>query len=364
MFAARLERVRGRLGAEGLSAFLVTSLSHDQLLPNVYYVSGFTGSTAALLITARRRFIITDSRYHEQVRQQVDPGFELVDNTGKKLLEEVLPVLAREHGLSRIAFDAANVTHQAAGKLASNGVDWVPVSGWVEELRAVKDEVEIGRIRAAVKLGEQVLTEVLGLIGPDATEADVAAEIEYRGLKLGAQGTSFTSIVATGANAAKPHAGFTRQKLVSGAPLTIDMGVRLDGYCSDMTRTLFVRDCPAKWAGIYSVVRQAKDLALAAVKPGMLGREVDAVARDYIAQEGYGEYFGHGLGHGVGIEVHEGPTLSRTSETPLAHGNVVSDEPGIYLPGEGGVRIEDLLLVTEQGAENLNTLSTSITVVG
>jgi Xaa-Pro aminopeptidase len=208
------------------------------------------------------------------------------------------------------------------------------------------------------------MQELWEVIGPDTTEADLAAEIHYRALKYGASGYSFDPIIASGKNSAKPHAGFTPEKLVPGTPLTIDMGIKLNGYCSDMTRTVFYKDCPPKWEKIYGIVREAKDLAFDAYRPGKLGKEVDAVARRHIADNGYGECFGHGLGHGIGIEVHESPNAGSLSEIPLSEGNVLSDEPGIYLAGEGGIRIEDLVVVRPDKPENLNVLDTELRVVG
>jgi len=288
-----------------------------------------------------------------------------VDNTGKKFAEEILPNLADTATIKQIGFDAAHVTYTALQKLqVADNREFTPTTGWVEDLRIIKDEAEIELLRASVRMNEEVLEACLNIIGPETTEADLAAEIHYQALKRGAQGYSFDPIVASGTNSSKPHAGFTSGKLVPAAPLTIDMGIILDGYCSDMTRTVFYQDCPANWEKIYRLVREAKDQAFAAIRPGKLGREIDAVARDMIYGAGYEGKFEHGLGHGVGIEVHEQPTLSRMGEQELKPGMVVSDEPGIYLPGQGGIRIEDMVVVRENGAENLNELSTELRIVG
>lgn len=359
MCEARLQLVRDRLAAEGLDALLITSL------PNIYYLSGFTGSTAVLVVTRANAWFITDFRYHEQVGQQVPSSFTLVDNTGRKLIQEVLPGLADSADLKRVGFESQHLAHAVFAKLAEmNGMGFAPTDGWVEDLRMIKDEDEIERLRAAVRLNERVFSELLALIGPETTEADLAAEIHYRALKYGAQGYSFDPIVASGAHAAKPHAGFTAERLVPEQPLTIDMGVKLNGYCSDMTRTVFYRDCPPRWEQVYDLVRRAKDQAFAQIRPGRLGREIDAVARELINGAGYEGKFEHGLGHGVGVEVHEQPTLSSVGEKELRPGMVVTDEPGIYLPGEGGVRIEDMVVVRDEGAENLNELDTELIVVG
>lgn len=359
MHDARVQRVQQRLESEGLDALLVSSL------PNIYYLSGFTGSTALAVITRRNAWFITDFRYHEQVAQQVSGGFTLVDNTGKKLVDDILPNLPDSADLKKSGFESQHVIHATFVKLAAmNGNQFVPTESWIEDMRIIKDESEIERLRASVRLNERIFSEILGTITADTTEADLAAEIHFRALRYGASGYSFDPIVASGAHAAKPHAGFTTDKLTAGTPLTIDMGVELDGYCSDMTRTVFYQDCPPEWEKIYGIVRQAKDRAFTAIRPGKLGKEVDAVARELIYAAGFEGKFGHGLGHGVGIEVHEQPSLSSLGEKELKPGMVVTDEPGIYLPDRGGVRIEDMIVVREDGAENLNQLDTDLHVVG
>lgn len=359
MFEARIDKLLARIESEGLDGLLITSL------PNIFYLSGYTGSTAMLILTRGHKWFLTDFRYHEQFAAEVWPGWTLVDNTGRKLIADVLPNLADASQLKRMGFESNVLTHAVYTKLlADESRTFVPTVGWVEELRLVKDETEIERLRATVRLNERIFTELLEVVRPDTTEAQLAAEIHYRALMYGAKGYSFEPIVASGVHASKPHAGFTTEPLVRGAPLTIDMGVQLDGYCSDMTRTVFVGDCPPEWERVYRLVREAKDQAFAAIRPGKLGRDIDAVARDLIYAAGFEGKFEHGLGHGVGIEVHEGPTLSKMGDKELRPGMVVTDEPGIYLPGEGGVRIEDMLVVREDGAEMLNTLDTELRVVG
>jgi Xaa-Pro aminopeptidase len=359
MYRERTARLIEQLKASELDALLVTSL------PNIQYLSGFTGSTALVLVSPAGSWFITDSRYTERVGKTLEPCFTLVDNTGLKLVEEVLPTLDGATAFKRVGFEAAHMNVAAQQRYsAAAKFTWVPTENLVEDLRIIKDESEIELIRQAVLLGERIFTELLGVCGPDTTENDLAAEISYRAMKYGAEGVSFSPIIATGPNSAMPHASYTSQKLVPGAPLTFDMGVRLNGYISDMTRTVFYKDCPEKWARIYNIVREAKDLAASAIKPGLLGKQIDAVARNIISKQGYGENFGHGLGHGVGIEVHEQPRLAKVSETELKPGMCVTDEPGIYLPGEGGIRIEDILVVRPGGAENLNTLETGIKVIG
>jgi Xaa-Pro aminopeptidase len=359
MYSARLERIQNRLEAEGLDALLVSAL------PNIRYLTGFSGSTALVLISRAGSWFITDFRYHEQYGQEVDPAFALHDNSNRDLVRDVLPGLTAEAGLRHVGIEADHVTATLFQKLQGlDGAQVQPTTGWVEGLRMVKDSAELEKIDAAIRLNEEIFLEVSALAGPDITEADLAAEIEYRALKRGASGSSFRPIIASGPNSAKPHAGFSQSRLVPGTPLTFDMGMKLDGYCSDMTRTVFFKDCPAQWERVYNIVREAKDRAAAALRPGVTGKEVDAVARDYITEQGHGEHFGHGLGHGIGIEVHEGPRLAKVGVLELRPGHVVTNEPGIYLPGEGGIRIEDIFVVTEDGARNMNSLDTEIRIVG
>jgi Xaa-Pro aminopeptidase len=357
-YSARCTQLLSRVESDGLNALLVTSL------PNISYLSGFTGSTAMLLLTPTDRYFITDGRYTVQVAQEVDPSFTLVDNTNRKLLEDVLPGIAASAGWQKIGFEAAHTTHASSAKYVGAKWEFVPTESWVEDLRMVKDAAEIELIRAAIRLNERVFSEAIAKIGPDTTEADVAAEIYYLGVKYGASKVSFDPIVASGPNGSKPHARFSSDRLVPGTPITIDMGMRLDGYCSDMTRTVFYKECPPQWEKIYMTVRAAKDAAMAAVKPGLLGKDIDAVARQVMTEQGLPETFNHGLGHGIGVEVHEAPRLAKTGDAALAAGMVITDEPGYYLDGVGGMRIEDIFVVRDSGAENLNTLGTELIVLG
>lgn len=358
MHDARIRRLQARLDAEGLDALLISAL------PNVFYLSAFTGSAASLLITPAERWLITDFRYHGRMDTEVQGGWQLADNSSKDLGRDVLPALPNAAALRRIGFEAAHVSVAQHGRLSSlGGREFVPTLDWVEDLRRVKDRAEIETIRRAVRLGEQVFGELLPLITPRTSEADLAAEIEYRTRKHGAKECSFKPIIASGERSALPHAGFSSRLIEFGAPLTIDMGAVLDGYCSDMTRTIFPGECPARWRELYAIVLEAKRRGFAASRPGASGREADSAAREYIAAQGFGAQFGHGLGHGVGIQIHEAPRLASTDSRLLEAGNVVSCEPGIYLPGEGGIRIEDMTLINASGPENLNTLSDELLVV-
>jgi Xaa-Pro aminopeptidase len=343
---------------------------------NVRYLTGFTGTSGLALIaaeaaghrTGRHRFL-TDFRYATQSATQVSDAFDREIVAGD-LLEGAVQALASFGSAAgmHLGFDDGSLTvkqHVRLGELLGPEWELVPCAGAVERLRAVKDAGEIDRIRAATRLADEALRETLeaGVVG--RTERDVAIDLELRMRRLGAESPSFPSIVAAGAHGALPHAEPRAREIRKNVLLTIDWGALHDGYCSDCTRTYATGErISSRAREVYTLVLAAQEQALAAVRAGPNGKEVDAVARDLIEQAGEGDHFGHGLGHGVGIEVHEGPRLSRLAgEDPLQVGNVVTVEPGVYLPGRLGVRIEDLVVVTEDGQEVLTRLSKELTVV-
>lgn len=357
MHDSRLARLSARLEAEQLDALLVTAL------PNVFYLSGFTGTTAWLLLTPQQHYFLTDYRYHGRFETEVVADFELVDTTQLGTAGTALRLL-NALGLRRVAFESEHLTHAQLLALQPDEIELVPTRTWVETLRQIKDADEMDRMRTAVGIGERVFEALLPLICPATTEGDLAAEIEYRARKLGATACSFVPIIASGGRSALPHAGFTNALVQPASPLILDLGVVYRGYCSDMTRTVFLADCPPVWRARYELVREAQSLALAALGPGQRGKEVDAVARDFLREARYEQEFGHGLGHGVGIQIHEDPRLHWTSEQTLVAGNTVTVEPGVYFPGEGGIRIENLALVQSGGGVSLTELGTTLTVVG
>ncbi len=366
--ASRVRRLAGELAALELDALMVDSLV------DVSYLTGFTGSHAMALVMADAareelgpdRFL-TDFRYDTQSAEQVLDGFEREIVTGD-LLDALAQALSERTG--RLGFDDASLSVKGHGHLAEllgEGWELVPAGGAVKRLRAVKDAGEIARIRAASELADEALRLVLedGLVG--RTEREVAIELELRMRRLGAQAPSFPSIVASGDHAALPHAQPRDRPIARDVLVTIDWGALHEGYCSDCTRTYATGEgISAQAREIYALVLSAEEQGVAAVIAGRNGREVDAVAREVIEQAGQGENFGHGLGHGVGMEVHEGPRLSRTAgDEPLEAGNVVTVEPGVYLPGLLGVRIEDLVVVGEGAGsqEVLTSLPKVLTVV-
>jgi Xaa-Pro aminopeptidase len=364
--ATRVARLARELDELELDALLVDSLV------SVRYLTGFTGSNGLVLAVGDadgaklgpHRFL-SDFRYATQSAEQVPEAFarEIV---AEDLLAALAGSLVGSSG--RLGFDDANVTvkrHAQLAELLGSGWQLIPSAGAVERLRAVKDEGEIARIRAASELADEALRGVLedGLLG--RSERDVALELELRMRRLGAQAPSFPSIVSAGAHGALPHGQPRAEPIPRDVLVTIDWGAYHEGYCSDCTRTFATGEgISAQAREIYELVLHAQEQGLAAVLPGSSGREVDAVARAVIEAAGRGEEFGHGLGHGVGMEIHEGPRLSRTAgEEPLRAGNVVTVEPGVYLAGVLGVRIEDLVVVRAGAQEVLTSLPKELTVV-
>ncbi|HEV2943772.1 MAG TPA: Xaa-Pro peptidase family protein [Solirubrobacteraceae bacterium] len=339
---------------------------------NVRYLTGFTGTNGLALVVAGQaethRFF-TDFRYATQSAAQVPEEFDREIVAGD-LLEAAAGALCAAGSAAggRLGFDEASITvkqHTRLGELLGGEWELVPCAGAVERLRAVKDAWEIDRIRASAELADEALRGVLEEGVVRRTERDVAIELELRMRRLGAQAPSFPSIVAAGSQGALPHAEPRAREIRKDALLTIDWGALHEGYCSDCTRTYATGErISARARETYELVLAAQEQALAAVRAGPNGKEVDAVARELIEAAGEGDHFGHGLGHGVGLEVHEGPRLSRlASEDPLLVGNVVTVEPGVYLPGRLGVRIEDLVVITKDGQEVLSRLGKELTVV-
>lgn len=354
----RADRLEARVRERELDALLVTELV------NVRWLTGFTGSNASAIVGPGVRQFLTDFRYLTQSAEQVADAF-----AREIAPADLLAAMARlvPEGARRVGFDDATLPVRSFERLREAlgaRVELVAAGGLVEELRAIKDQGEIEKVRAAALLADVALSSVLvrGLVG--RTEREVALDLEFEQRRLGAEAVSFPPIVAAGAHGALPHAVPRDVAIPAGTLVVIDWGCRLDGYCSDCTRTFATGELDPRDREVYDLVLEAQVAALAAVRPGPTGREVDAVAREIIAAAGHDEHFGHGLGHGVGLEVHEGPRLSATSDAALAAGQVVTIEPGVYIPGTVGVRIEDLVVVREGGGEVLSTLTKDLQVVG
>lgn len=348
----RMARLRQKLASEKLDAMLITTPE------NLRYLSGFTGSGVALVPAEdEKKILAVWFVYLEQAKEETS-GWEVrhIETTFEKLL----PDLLREIGARKVGFESAHLTVAELEKwrkaLEENGpanCELVPIPKAVEELRAVKEPEEMQTIRRAVALADAAFEHILDFIRPGMTEKEVAWELEVFLRTHGAEKVAFDLIIGAGPNGAKPHATSSERKIRPDEPIVLDLGAFLDGYNSDLTRTIYLGQPDGKFKEIFEIVRKAQETAERSIHAGMTGVEADRVARQIIEEAGYGECFGHGLGHGVGLAVHEAPRLHFVSEDTLEAGMVVTIEPGIYLPDWGGVRLEDMALVKEDGLEVL-----------
>jgi Xaa-Pro aminopeptidase len=352
---ARAERLADRVAELDVDLVLITGAA------NVRYLTGYTGSNGVALIGPLTRAFITDFRYVEQAADEVHSSFERRRGQSPLLgsIAEVLPA-----GTSRLGFEREHVTVRGYAHLSEvlPGIELVGLDGLVEKLREVKEPDELEALRASAVLADTAFERLLhdGLIG--RTERELALALEHDMRQRGADRESFPTIVAAGPHGALPHAPPREVEVRRGDLVVIDWGAELDGYCSDCTRTVAAGEAGDDERTVYELVLGAQLAALADLRAGLAGRDVDQIARAVIEAAGYGEAFGHGLGHGVGIEVHEGPSLSRRSDDELVAGNVVTVEPGVYLQGRFGVRIEDLVVVAEDGCELLTSVSKRLIV--
>lgn len=364
---ARLARLRASLAASGLDGLLVSSLR------NVRYLTGFSGSSALVLVTPTDCLLLTDFRYATQVKDEVSPGVDcLIEPTSlwTRLWAELRARGAAGQGAPVLAFESAHVTHHDTARFldpAGEGArwHWRPAINLVEALRESKDAGEVARIREAVRIAEHALARTIVGVRAGLTELEVAGMLEHELRKAGSEGFAFETIVATGARSALPHARASAAVLQAGDLLLVDFGALHEGYCSDVTRTFVVGRAPdARQREIHDAVREANGSASALVRHGMRGKDADALARGYIDRLGFGEAFGHSLGHGIGLEIHESPRLAKGAEAPLPPGAVVTIEPGIYLEGWGGVRIEDDVHLAPDGPEILTTFDRALLQLG
>ena len=355
MSAPRADRLEALLREESLDALLVSALV------NVRYLTGFTGTNGMCVVGPGLRLFVTDFRYVEQAAEQVGEEWERLQGR-QELLEDVAERLS-----GRVGFEDGDVTVRRHGKLVEllgSGAELVAAGSLVERLRAVKEPEEVELIRRAAQLADATYEHLCstGLVG--RTEREVALDLERAMRERGADGPSFPIIVASGAHGALPHARPRDERIEPGTLVVVDLGCVLDGYCSDCTRTFATGRLVPKAKDVYELVLRAQERALPEVRAGADGREVDAVARAIIDDAGHGDHFGHGLGHGVGMEIHEGPRLSATADGRLEEGNVVTVEPGVYVPGAFGVRIEDLVVVGPDGPEVLSRFPKGLITLG
>jgi Xaa-Pro aminopeptidase len=361
-YTDRVERLRAALHAQNLDAILVTNPENRR------YLSGFTGhdsgadSAGALVVTGDAVTLITDGRYTEQAAAEC-PGLRVVKRDGQ--FAPAAAAVIAEADIGRLGFEATHVTvalrddldAALAEKVGQGRVSLVATRNLIEPLRAVKDADEIAAIERAVAITDETFTYLCGYLRPGLTEREVAHEIERYMREKGADGIAFSPIVASGPNAALPHAVPTAREIQLGEPITIDMGARYNGYCADMTRTVCLGEPGADAQAIYDAVLRAQEACEAELAPGMSGKAADAAAREVLEAAGYGEQFLHSTGHGLGLEIHEDPRLSKhaAEEQKLEPGMAITIEPGVYIAGWGGVRIEDTAIVTEDGIRVLTT---------
>ncbi|HZA89923.1 MAG TPA: aminopeptidase P family protein [Solirubrobacterales bacterium] len=362
----RAERLAALVAERELDQLLVGDLvrpgdSERSGTANLRYLTGFSGTSGLSVVGPQTRLFCTDFRYVERAKREVPDVFERIQAE-----RQLLPAVA-EHLRGRVGYDDANTSVRNLRKLeelAPDDAELVAAGGLVEELRRSKEPDELAAIAEAARVADEVYGWLLedGLVG--RSEREVALASERRMRELGAEGPSFPTIVAAGENGALPHAEAGEREIGRGELVVIDMGAIVDGYCSDCTRTFATGELDKQAREVYELVLEAQSAGLGAVRAGVGGKEVDAVARDMIAAAGHGDEFGHGLGHGVGIEVHEAPRLGKTSDDELVAGDVVTVEPGVYVPGRFGVRIEDLVSVEDAGCRNLSGRPKELQVVG
>ncbi|SUJ04731.1 Xaa-Pro dipeptidase [Sporosarcina pasteurii] len=341
----KLTNLRKQLEKEHIDALLITNPYNRR------YMTEFTGTAGVALVSAKDAVFITDFRYTEQAEKEIE-GYRIVQHT-KTIIEEVAAQV-KNMNVKTVGFEKDDLSF-GLYELYNKEIEaeLKPVSGIVEKLRMVKTTEELEILQQAAKIADDAFQHIIDYIRPGITELDVSNELEFFMRKQGATSSSFSIIVASGLRSALPHGVATDKVIESGDFVTLDYGALYNGYISDITRTVAVGEPSEKLKEIYAVTLEAQERALQSIKPGMTGIEADRIAREYIASKGYGEAFGHSTGHGIGLEVHEGPALSFRSETVLEPNMVVTVEPGIYLPEIGGVRIEDDIVITEDGNKRL-----------
>lgn len=356
----RINQLQDLLKSEGISAFYVSNPY------NIRYLSGFTGTSAKVLVSQEKAYIITDFRYREQAEKQCQ-GLEVVVAGGSASQDSPLNFIQRtlsQASCDQLAFEDEDVSVAAYMALdEALEVELVPFSGAIEVLRQFKDDEEISYIEKACDIAVETYDFMLNTVKAGMTEIELANAIDFHMRSLGASGVSFETIVASGLRSAMPHGVASHKVIEQGDLITVDYGCYYQGYCSDMTRTFALGDPGDKLKEIYAIVQEANRRVSELARPGLTGRELDAVARDYIRQAGYGEAFGHSLGHSFGLEIHEAPNASPSYDEELQVGQLITNEPGIYLEGIGGVRIEDDLLLTKTGNRILTPASRELIIL-
>lgn len=355
MYKNRLINLRTKMRDHNIESVIILSDN------NRNYITGFTGDESYAFVTLEFAYFLTDSRYTEQAKAEVS-GFEVL-NCSRQIID-FLKEKVISLNLKNIGFEEDTITVKEYLSFKENvNANFIALDGMIEELRIEKDASEIEATRKAAKIADSAFTHILSYIKSGVSEKDIALELEFYLRKNGATGLSFTTIVASGLRSALPHGVASDKKLQNGEFITLDFGCVFDHYCSDMTRTVVLGEPSEKMKDMYNVVLKAQTAALENFKPNVSCSGLDKIARDIITESGYGEYFGHGLGHGVGRAIHEAPAVNSKSKRILKPGFIVTNEPGIYIKGIGGVRIEDLILITEDGHEVLSQSSKRLIIL-
>ncbi len=345
---ANTMRVKEAVAERGLDGLL---LMDDR---DIYYATGFLPTDSAALVTGDAAYLVTDSRYIEAAQKQAAEGVEVILATRERPLMGILGELASKLGLEKLGAEEEKLSHAQYLRLEKAlGLELLPAQELLAALRSCKTKEELDSLVKAQRIAEQALEEVLPLVKPGAVEREIAAELTYRMRLHGAEGNSFDPIVVTGAKSSMPHGVPGDERIKEGDFVTMDFGCVKDGYCSDMTRTVAVGYATEEMKNVYYTVLEAQKAGIAKARPGVTGAEIHNAAAKVIADAGYGAYFGHGFGHGVGLDIHEQPTASPLNAKPMPEGAVISAEPGIYLPGKFGVRIEDVLFLTGDGCVDI-----------
>lgn len=341
----KVSEIREELKKRNLDALLITNPYNRR------YLTGFTGSAGVVLITPEDALFLTDFRYVEQAEQEAK-DYTIIEHEPQLVNE--LKNQVKRLGINRLGFEAEHVTMAEYNEFKERlECELSPTTGIVETLRMIKTDEEIAIIQKAAEIADKAFEHILDVIKPGVREIEIANELEYVMRKLGATQSSFDTIVASGVRSSLPHGVASEKKIEAGELVTLDFGALYKGYCSDITRTVAVGNVSDELKEIYHIVLKAQERGVAGIKPGMTGMEADALTRDFITENGYGKQFGHSTGHGIGLEIHEGPALSPKSNTLLKKNMVVTVEPGIYIPNVGGCRIEDDIVLTENGNERL-----------
>ena len=354
----QIEKIQEQLKEQGLDGLLLTDEKNQR------YAAGFAFTDGAVLVGRKKAWLITDSRYIEAAEKTAAAGVQVRLYDRERPLMERLKEAIREAGMERLAAEDSKLSHREylAWENAL-GLPLLPAGELMARLRAAKTEEEIDAMRAAQAIAEQALEEVLGLIRPGMTEKQVMAELVYRTLRHGSEGNAFDPIVVSGPNTSLPHGVPGERVIQKGDFVTMDFGCLKEGYCSDMTRTIAVGEATEEMRNVYHIVLQAQLAGIAVARAGIPGKEIDAAARKVITEAGYGDYFGHGFGHSLGLDIHEAPNANPRGEEPMPAGAVCSAEPGIYLPGRFGVRIEDVMILRENGCEVITKAPKTLLIV-